>query len=251
MRIAEARFATRRLDAQKAFYGGALGLPPLEDDGRIAAFGVGDSRLVFAEGRGDEPMYHFVFDVPRNKLSEAKAWLAKRVGLLERDGRDEFEFPSWNATAAYFRDPAGNVVELIARHNLPNDSGAPFGPGDLLRVSEVGVAVGDVPTAVRGLERDLGLEVWNEPNEEFTTVGDEEGLLIVVKCGRPWFPTGEADRPHPVVVVARGDREASHAPPNQGYRIVECVRDPERVNGAGAELPPGSAGSDPTSSSRS
>jgi hypothetical protein len=61
----------------------------------------------------------------------------------------------------------------------------PFGPGDLLRVSEVGVAVGDVPTAVGGLERDLGLEVWNEPNEEFTTVGDEEGLLIVVKRGRP------------------------------------------------------------------
>ncbi len=52
MRIAEARFATRRLDEQKAFYGGALGLPPLEDDGRIAAFGVGDSRLVFAEGEG-------------------------------------------------------------------------------------------------------------------------------------------------------------------------------------------------------
>jgi hypothetical protein len=126
-----------------------------------------------------------------------------------------------------------------------------FGPGDLLRVSEVGVAVGDVPTAVRGPERDLGLEVWNEPNEEFTTVGDEEGLLIVVKCGRPWFPTGEAARPHPVVVVARSGREASHAPPNQGYRIVECVREPERVNGAGAELPPGSAGSGPTSSGRS
>jgi catechol-2,3-dioxygenase len=128
MRIAEARFATRRLDAQKAFYGGVLGLPPLEDDGRIAAFGAGDSRLVFAEAEGDEPMYHFAFDVPRNKLSEAKAWLAKRVGLLERDGRDEFEFPSWNATAAYFRDPAGNVVELIARRNLPNDSGCPSAP---------------------------------------------------------------------------------------------------------------------------
>ena len=124
----------------------------------------------------------------------------------------------------YFRDPADNIVEFIARRNLPNDSVTSFGPGSLLRVSEVGIMVEDVPAAVRGLERDLGLTVWNEPNEEFTTVGDETGLLIVVKNGRPWFPTGEAAKPHPVVVVARGDRRASHEPPDEGYRI-ECVRD--------------------------
>lgn len=225
MRIVEARLTTRRLEEQKAFYGGVLGLPLVEDEGRLIAFGIGTSRLVFVRAEdGSEPLYHFAFDVPRNRLREAKAWLAERVDLLEQDGRDEFEIPSWNATAAYFRDPAGNVAEFIARRNLRNDSGMSFDPGVLLRVSEVGVVVEDVPAAVRGLERDLGLEVWNEPNEVFTTMGDEMGLLIVVKSGRPWFPTGEAAGPHPIVVVARSDREASHAPPNLGYRI-EYVRD--------------------------
>ena len=55
-------------------------------------------------------------------------------------------------------------------------------------------------------------------------MGDERGLLIVVKSGRPWYPTGGATRPHPVVIVARGDREASHAAPDLGCRI-EFVRD--------------------------
>lgn len=220
MQIVEARLTTRRLEEQKAFYGRILGLPLVEDDGRVVAFGVGTSRLVFVRAEsGGEPLYHFAFDVPRNKFVEAKAWLAGRVDLLDRDGRDEFEFSSWNATAVYFRDPAGNVVELIARRNLPNDSGMPFGPDGLLRVSEVGGVVEDVPAAVRGLERDLGLEVWNEPSEEFTTVGDETGLLVVVKTGRPWFPTGQSARPHPVVVVASGDRETIHAPPDLGFRI--------------------------------
>jgi catechol-2,3-dioxygenase len=220
MQKVEARLTTRRLEQQKAFYGRILGLPLVEDDGRVVAFGVGTSRLVFVRAEsGGEPLYDFAFDVPRNKFAEAKAWLTGRVDLLERDGRDEFEFSSWNATAVYFRDPAGNVVELIARRNLPNDSGMPFGPDGLSRVSEVGGVVEDVPAAVRGLERDLGLEVWNEPSEEFTAVGDETGLLVVVKTGRPWFPTGEAARPHPVVVVASGDPETIHAPPDLGYRI--------------------------------
>jgi catechol 2,3-dioxygenase-like lactoylglutathione lyase family enzyme len=140
MQIVEARLTTRRLEEQKAFYGRILSLPLVEDDGRVVAFGVGTSRLVFVRAEsGGEPLYHFAFDVPRNKFVEAKAWLAGRVDLLDRDGRDEFEFSSWNATAVYFRDPAGNVVELIARRNLPNDSGRPFGSDGLLRVSEVGV----------------------------------------------------------------------------------------------------------------
>lgn len=220
MRILEARLTARGLDELKAFYGGVLGLLVLADDGDLVAFEVGASRLAFAPARnGGEAHYHFAFDVPRNRFAEAKAWLARRVDLLERDGHDEFEFPSWNASSVYFRDPAGNVVEFIARRNLPNDSKTPFGPGSLLRVSEVGVVVEDVPVAVRGLERDLGLAVWNEPDEEFTTVGDERGLLIVVKSGRPWFPTREAATPHPTVVVARGNHRASHAPPDLGYRI--------------------------------
>ena len=77
MQIVEARLTTRRLEEQKAFYGRILGLPLVEDDGRVVAFGVGTSRLVFVRAEsGGEPLYHFAFDVPRNKFVEAKAWLA-------------------------------------------------------------------------------------------------------------------------------------------------------------------------------
>ena len=55
----------------------------------MVAFGVGTSRLVFVRAEsGGEPLYHFAFDVPRNKFVEAKAWLAGRVDLLDRDGRE-------------------------------------------------------------------------------------------------------------------------------------------------------------------
>ena len=118
------------------------------------------------------------------------------------------DFSAWNADALYFLDPAGNVVELIARHSLPNASDAPFGPDAFLEVSEVGMPVATCPPrspiwrtrwACRSGTVTARLHAWGRSR-----------LAIVVPAGRPWFrPTLPAEPP--AVGDDRGQRDAARA----------------------------------------
>ena len=93
---------------------------------------------------------------------------------------EEYDFSSWGgARAVYFHDPEENVGELITRPE----------PGAELTLAEVGMPVEDVPAAVDVLAS-VGLTPYREGNESFVPIGDDEGLLIVVRVGRDWFPVG-------------------------------------------------------------
>jgi catechol 2,3-dioxygenase-like lactoylglutathione lyase family enzyme len=92
------------------------------------------------------PFYHFAFNIPPQQFAEAKAWIARWVPLItNRIGADEFYFEAWNAHALYFYDPAGNLVELIARHTLASQPHQPFTAQSLLHVSEIGLVTDSVP----------------------------------------------------------------------------------------------------------
>ena len=56
-------------------------------------------------------------------------------------------------------------------------------------LQEFGLAVPDVPAAVAQLRDALRLPVFGAAAADFTPLGDPDGLLIVVRRGRPWFPT--------------------------------------------------------------
>jgi hypothetical protein len=134
--------------------------------------------------------YHCAITIPADRFDQAKDWLRQRVALLERDGQDEFRLGApWNSQSVYFTGPDGIILELIARHDLPAASSGPFASTDLLRISEVGLAVPDVPLAVSRLRETLRLPVFGTAAADFTPLGDPNGLLIVVRRGRPWFPT--------------------------------------------------------------
>lgn len=152
---------------------------------------VGLSRLTFALAGGDNgsPAQHFAFTIPRNRLAVAKEWLRERAAPLTQDGQDEFSSASWRAQQVYFRDPAGNILELIARQTLAIDAESPFDARQIVSVSEVGLPTDDVPGTVAALGATFGLAPYGEPSDTFTAVGDHEGLLIVVRAGRHWFPT--------------------------------------------------------------
>ena len=59
----------------------------------------------------------------------------------------------------------------------------------MLRISEIGLAVPDVPAAAAALQGEFGLPVFGTAAAESAPLGDPHGLLIVVRQGRPWFPT--------------------------------------------------------------
>lgn len=199
MRFHAVTLAVRDPPRLVRFYRDVLGLAPAGENG----VQVGETRLAFQAGGG--PPHHVAFNIPEDRLAEAKAWLRGRgVALTMHGGSDEVDYPAWNAHACYFEDPEGHVLECIARHSLANASYAPFGPRSLLNVSEVGVVVDDVATAVRRLRDALGVPAFQVPAEHFAPLGDDHGLLIVVSRGRRWFPTGQPAEGAPIVIQAEG-----------------------------------------------
>lgn len=172
------------------FYGDVLGLPT-RTDGGVVEVEVGLSVLLLHPGVVETGAYHSAITIPEDRFAEAKDWLQERVPLLEKDGVEEFTFGApWNSQSLYCAGPDGILLELIARHDLsaPSSSGR-FSGADLLRISEIGLAVPDVPAAVGALQSEFALPVFGTAAAEFTPLGDHDGLLIVVRQGRPWFPT--------------------------------------------------------------
>jgi catechol 2,3-dioxygenase-like lactoylglutathione lyase family enzyme len=151
VRIVDARFPAADPVALAAWYDEHLGATP-----------------TFAHGEATP--HHFAFHV-----ADLEPW-KERLETTE-----EHDFSTWGgARAVYFRDPEANVGELIARPR----------PRTELTLAEVGLPVDEVPAAVMTLQRELGLEPYGDPSDDFAPVGDDDGLLIVVRVGRGWFPVG-------------------------------------------------------------
>ena len=192
MLLTDLTLETSRLAQLRSFYAHALGLPVVAESHGGIRIQAGTSAIHFKQARdGSSPFYHLAFNIPENKLSGAIGWMAGRADLLpvEASRGPIADFSSWNAHAIYFLDPAGNILELIARHSLPNAAPGPFTAADILCVSEIALVVPDVPAASARIRRDLGAPAYGDPSDEFAAVGDEHGLFIVVKTGRAWFPT--------------------------------------------------------------
>lgn len=184
-----------------------LGLPCLTFDDTYGLLRAGATQLMIEQVDlpEDQPYYHFAFDIPRNQLENAAAWLGERVDLLQREGKTLIEFPDWNASSVYFHDPMGNIVEFIARQNLDNDAEGGFTPEMILRVSEIGwpVLSMDFP------EADFQLPVWRE-YENFQALGSVTGLVLLVPNQRPWTPTGRPAEAAPLVLVIEDELGTRH-----------------------------------------
>lgn len=151
---------------------------------KVCEVQVCHTTLRFTEGTD---RHHFAFNITPTKIEQALTWLTERsVELI--DGRVH-HFESWNAHALYFWDPAGNVVEFIARNDLPiPDDKNPFTPADILSVSEIGLNAPDPAALAATLMAQTGTTYYRPPSPDFHPVGDEQGLLIIVPTGRLWFP---------------------------------------------------------------
>jgi catechol 2,3-dioxygenase-like lactoylglutathione lyase family enzyme len=172
----------------RAFYHETLGFPLAAETPDALAFQAGGTRLEFARVTdGSQPYYHVAFNIPENKLELAKAWLAARVALLRHaeTGEDVISFPAWDAHALFFYDPVGSLLELIARHTLPNAADGPFSTDDILYASEIALRAPEQAAAIAAIRAAFGLEHYLG-GESF--LGDERGLIIVSPKGRLWIP---------------------------------------------------------------
>ncbi|UQQ36826.1 VOC family protein [Paenibacillus polymyxa] len=190
MKLKEVLLDTRSFEAMKAFYGSLLDLQVVEEGPSRLSFQVGESVLAFQESSHMEnEFYHIAFTIPTNKFIEAKQWAIDRgITLITRSQEDEFFFENWNATAFYFYDPDHNLIEFIAHHTLDNAVTEAFGPHSLLRISEIGLPVDDVPEVSQIITETFQLNSWGGAGQKFAPLGDVEGSFIVTDKQRPWFP---------------------------------------------------------------
>lgn len=217
MRLLEICLKTHALRQQKYFYSHVLELPIAEASDHEITFRAGMTRLRFESAEpSQKPFYHFAFNIPENQYREAKNWLAKRVSLVrDKNGEDEFDFSNWNAHAMYFFDPAGNIVELIARHDLPNRSNERFGGHSLLSISEIGCVVPDVPACCAALKNACEVDIYrNTSYANFAALGDASGLFIVVSEHRDWYPAGPQAQIFPLKISAKGAK-------NHSFQLVD------------------------------
>jgi catechol-2,3-dioxygenase len=204
MNITRLELAARDLQEQHEYYANVLAMPVSLTTGKMEVR-AGRTDLIFTQAETDfDGAYHFAFNIPKNQFGAAKEWIASRQPLLhDVEGKDEFTSKTWNSQSVYFKDPAGNVLEFIARHALDNEVDEEFDARKILNVSEIGLPSENVVGFANGLCQTLGISPYKqEPSETFTPVGDENGLLILPIKDRIWYPnTGVPARLLPVKVT--------------------------------------------------
>lgn len=204
MRISEASFLSVDLLKLLPFYRDGLRFPVVSASEEELILEAGATRLRFVrwdpaspsqagmveyDGGSGIPYYHFAFNIPENKLEEAKRWVESFAELGREAGKDISRSDAWNSDSVYFLDPGGNILELIARHTMDNAIDRPFDPDrDVEGVSEIGLPTKSVPDAVDQLEG-LGMTSYQGRSDSFNPVGDEVGMFIVVQPGRRWHFT--------------------------------------------------------------
>ncbi len=199
MLIRNLELLTHKLDQLHTFYGDLLGFRTDFSPEKFS-FHAGNSQLLFR--KSDQPAYyHFAFNIPFDRLDEARTWLEERVELLRDEGKALIDFPAWKAQSLYFVDPAGNILEFIGR----KDRGPAAAPGFSLScvecVSEAGLPVRDVDATARILQESGGVPHYSGAGPVFRALGDPEGLLIVVNMReKTWYPTDKPARPFPLKV---------------------------------------------------
>ncbi|MUK87849.1 hypothetical protein GMD78_05480 [Ornithinibacillus sp. L9] len=217
MEIKELSLLTSKLQEMKRFYVEKLSIPLFIENEQSFTLKIGNSKLIFVSSEEDS-FYHFAFNIPNEKLMEAKNWLSERTEILTEDGEEIIHFPSpWDAKAFYFFDPSGNIVELIEKERLNQFSDEEFSGASILSVSEIGFPV-DSPENFKALLNDLHIPVFRD-FEQFKALGDDHGLFIVVNKNRKWFMGNKNPVISKINVTINGEKTMLINVPNHPYKI--------------------------------
>jgi len=195
MKLQEVILKTKYLDKLAGFYRDVMELP-VDELGERIIIKAGHSLLIFESTTGDEnPFYHFAFNIPSNKLDEAFEWTKERVNIIWLEDYKSYiaDFKSWNAKSFYFLDPAGNILELIARLDQKDFTDEKFSTEQIRNVSEIGIVFSppSFKADVEHLSAKYCLNYFSKqpPLDHFKAIGDDEGLFVMVPQSRNWFST--------------------------------------------------------------
>ena len=197
---------TNKLETMKEFYTQHLGFSICGENPNGFQIQVGTSILEFTNEKvAGEPYYHFAFNIPANQFQEAKEWLKGKTTLLLEDGEDEADFSFWPAHACYFEDPAGNIVELIARYNENPNGESPFSVNSILNISEIGLIVKDAPMVGEQFKEINIFDSDNDPVTNFSLNFMQENnngvFIILTSIDRRWLFSEKKSKIFPMKIT--------------------------------------------------
>ena len=209
MEIKEIVIQTDDLKGTENFYANVLGFELIKKEQNTIAFLAGNSILSFIKSTNLNPKYHFAFNIPKNKLNEATIWLNSKVNLLLNDENEIItDFGDWNAKAIYFYDNNNNIVEFITRFDLTNETEKKFDALSVLSISEIGIVANDPMKLASQIMDKNHLKYFEKgkQSENFISIGDDNGLVIIVKNDRKWYPTEQKAEQHVarVKIISKG-----------------------------------------------
>lgn len=194
MHIKELTLLTPDLRGTKEFYGQLLDFKMFASESESISFAIGQSVLTFNScANRMHPKYHFAFNIPCNQLDDALTLFAQRISFIASGASHIIDFPNWNAKAIFFFDNNLNIVELIARADLKNASDREFNADAILCISELGL-VDDEPLKVAAkLIEQTGITYFEKGpmREDFVALGNDNGLFVIPRTGRVWYPTDQ------------------------------------------------------------
>jgi catechol-2,3-dioxygenase len=211
MNISAINLLTNDLKGTFDFYHNTLGLPVLEHKDEYITFIAGKTNLTFIHSDTyQHPVYHFAFTIPSNKLREAFDFIKARTDIMNvPSGNKIADFSNWNADAFYFYDNNGNILEYIARYTLQNQSEEVFNGTSIYAISEIGLVTDHVPALAQSIVEHYHIPIFEHqpPQEQFTVLGDDYGLLILVANQRTWFPTQIKAKVFPLTIYLQNGIE--------------------------------------------
>jgi hypothetical protein len=115
------------------------------------------------------------------------------------------DFVNWHAKSFYFKDTAGNILEMIARFDLPNSSEEKFSAKSIVNVSEIGLVfpAKTFDADIDAIMKEYSLDYFERqpPLPQFRAIGNDEGLFICVPENRIWFATDVESKMFPLEVT--------------------------------------------------
>ncbi|HEY1025413.1 MAG TPA: VOC family protein [Sphingobacteriaceae bacterium] len=209
MEIRQITILTSRLNEVRTFYSSLLGFTVIDDSASSVTFEAGTSTFTFLADH-THAYYHFAFGIPFNRFQEAFRWLEDRTEILSiEDGGKIADFKNWNAQSFYFHDPAGNIVEFIARYHWNAAADGVFSVAEIYSINEIGLVSADIRSVAHEFE-EMGLaHYFRGPKlNDFMPMGDDNGLLLLCATGKNWMPTGRPAEQFPIKIsVFENNRE--------------------------------------------
>lgn len=212
MKIKELHLLSDNIIETELFYNNVLNVKTEDKSPNTVSFNVGSTKIIFIQTKTNiKPVYHFAFDIPNNKFEEAFEWMKARTQLIPVIDENNFvsKFDLWNAKSFYFYDNNLNLLELICRFDMNNETKKPFDSCSILYASEIGIVSESASQTADFLTNKYGIKEFTKQagTDSFTALGDDYGLLVLVNNQRNWFPTNDLAKSFPTKIVF--DNEAN------------------------------------------